>query len=399
MLSRSVTHLLGAGILLMTGCAGGTDAGGNVYVDSAAALSLAEDLRIGSADDPTLGFTRISSVIGREDGSVYALESREKQLRLYSAAGTLVRTIGRAGDGPGEFRTPTRMGRVGETVWVFDLSQEQITLFDTLGNVARIIASPSMSVEAAPGIRIDVSGASLRADGTLGSDWSYMAMAGGPTDTLHAPHVRFDTTGAPLDTIAMELWTYPAPVTVGGDELVAPSLPSSLPLPVASGLEYFHIDRRVAAAAGNGTFTIARTGSRGDTLSRRSYSYTPKPFTREVLDTIIARRVNSLMRYGNRDAGALEAAFRAVLHAPAFLPPIVAARAGDDGVLWLQREDLGGPSAHWLLIAPDGKLIGTLDIPRNIAVRWSSGDIVWAVLTDELEVPWLVRYRLGKHGR
>src|SRR6185436_3773336 len=67
-------------------------------------LRLVEELRIGNAADPKLGFSSIGSVAVDREGNVYAFEVQAAEIRVFTPAGRALRTIGRRGDGPGEFQ-------------------------------------------------------------------------------------------------------------------------------------------------------------------------------------------------------------------------------------------------------------------------------------------------------
>ena len=71
-------------------------------------------------------------------GFVVAHQS-QTELRFYSADGHLLRTVGRAGEGPGEFRFILDLQTLGDSVWVHDLQNARVTVFDSNGRVLRTI--------------------------------------------------------------------------------------------------------------------------------------------------------------------------------------------------------------------------------------------------------------------
>jgi hypothetical protein len=86
-------------------------------LDAAPRLRLVEELRLGSATDPNTGFSRVGSVAVDRDGQLYVFEVQDRHIRVFGATGRLLRTIGRAGNGPGEFAAPTvSVGISGDTV-------------------------------------------------------------------------------------------------------------------------------------------------------------------------------------------------------------------------------------------------------------------------------------------
>lgn len=137
-------HRLAVFLLWMPGC-GSTDVPGANWTGTADTLAsgrisvhnasgrmweegddwlVVEDLRLGSPDaaGPDL-FGQIVSLEIDQDGRFWILEQQTQELRVFSATGEHVRTVGRAGAGPGEFRQAAKieMGSDGH-MWVMDPS-------------------------------------------------------------------------------------------------------------------------------------------------------------------------------------------------------------------------------------------------------------------------------------
>ncbi len=66
-------------------------------------VELEELWRIGGDDDEVL-FGVITDVIADRDGNFYLLDAQLNEIQVYAPDGEHLRTIGRAGEGPGEFR-------------------------------------------------------------------------------------------------------------------------------------------------------------------------------------------------------------------------------------------------------------------------------------------------------
>ena len=66
-------------------------------------IELKELWRVGGYDDEVL-FGVISDIITDDSGNYYMLESQLSEIQVYSADGEYLDTIGREGEGPGEFR-------------------------------------------------------------------------------------------------------------------------------------------------------------------------------------------------------------------------------------------------------------------------------------------------------
>lgn len=63
----------------------------------------------GETDDEDEFFGVISDIEIDEQGNVYLLDAQLSEVKIFTADGEFVRTIGREGEGPGEFRRPSRM--------------------------------------------------------------------------------------------------------------------------------------------------------------------------------------------------------------------------------------------------------------------------------------------------
>ncbi len=66
-------------------------------------VELEELWRVGGDDDEVL-FGVITDIIADEDGNFYLLDAQLNEIQVYAPDGEYLRTIGRAGEGPGEFR-------------------------------------------------------------------------------------------------------------------------------------------------------------------------------------------------------------------------------------------------------------------------------------------------------
>ena len=364
-------------------------------VDDLPQLALTEEIRIGSVDDPDLGFTNISAVSTGNDGLLYVLERAEREVRVYDN-GALVRRFGRGGSGPGEFQMPIGMGLLGDTVWVMDWGNQRISLFNRNGSYINAYSTPSIMLEPRPGINIMLRAAGLAPDGTLTGSWAIMIPEDPPTDTIRIPVVRMDTTGAVIDTIRYQRWAFPQSnrAEVGGRSLPVPAAPATDEIVTdAPGGGLFTVERPLATTAASGEFTVTRATAAGDTLYSRSFHYRPHPWSAAAIDSLIASRDGTLESMAV-DIQAGREAMRKAISLPDFQPGIRSATAGSDGSLWLRSENAASADVRWLLLNPEGVPRGVITTSRSATLREADGTGAWFVEPDELDVPWLVRYRI-----
>jgi len=106
-----------------------------------AQLRLADDpaVRIGLVEGaPEYQWTRPAAAARLSDGGFVVLEQRPAELRIFDRSGTFVRRVGRAGEGPGEFQTPTDLAVLeGDTLVVWDSRAQRLSWFSSDGDLVR----------------------------------------------------------------------------------------------------------------------------------------------------------------------------------------------------------------------------------------------------------------------
>jgi hypothetical protein len=81
-------------------------------------LDLGEELRIGKEGDEQTQFFRIMDVGVDPSGRIYVVDARNFRVQVFDPSGKYLRTIGRQGQGPGEFEMPMAVffgGQAGHT--------------------------------------------------------------------------------------------------------------------------------------------------------------------------------------------------------------------------------------------------------------------------------------------
>jgi hypothetical protein len=74
-------------------------------------------------------------------GQVAIADGLQSNIKVFSSDGALVRTIGRVGDGPGEFRHPVSIEAVGEDLWVLD-ARMRLSRFGPEGELRGTVLLP-----------------------------------------------------------------------------------------------------------------------------------------------------------------------------------------------------------------------------------------------------------------
>jgi hypothetical protein len=78
-------------------------------IEPASTASPGELWRVGGEDDEDVIFGVVSNISADEEGNLYLLDAQLNEVMVFTDAGEYLRSIGRAGEGPGEFRRPIGM--------------------------------------------------------------------------------------------------------------------------------------------------------------------------------------------------------------------------------------------------------------------------------------------------
>ncbi len=364
-------------------------------------LSAAEELRIGSVDDPELSFTWFRDLEVGPDGTIYTIHPQEHSIRVHSPDGTPIRTIGGEGEGPGEFSRPGSMGMLGDTLWVLDHGLYRLSYFSLSGEV---LAMQNIPIDLGDATYSPPRPTGLLADGTLrgaSPAWSRLVASG---EIKTNATLRIDSTCRIIDTIAVysvenTSWEVTDPndersmasyqnQPFSDTEIV--SVSGHMPLVV-------RVDRQVPSDVADATFAVTAVTFTGDTTFSRSYDYTPIPIDEQLIDSLIDRRAARVSSSPFPSAPTHDRAAgwaRKSLYVPGFHPPVSTAMLGKDGSVWLCAEKLGRPTVDWRVISPTGEPVGTVTLPVRFRPMGADGDFVWGADYDEFDVPYIVRYRL-----
>lgn len=385
-------------IASIAACAGGE---GEVSTTEAPRLAAERELAVGSPDDPVLAFTWFRDLEVGPDGRIYTLHPQEGRIRIHDAEGDPVGTIGGPGQGPGEFDSPGAMAFREDTLWVLDYGTYRFSLFGPDGELLRDfrvpvdLGTPDRS-EFPPRPR------GLLSDGTiLGSPpaFSRLVVSGELTESWYG---RLGPEGRVLDTLARyslvntvfglndpdhdpPRWGVYRDQAFSDAEIVQVS---------EHAPELVRLKRPAAGDGGPTGFRVVKLGLEGDTLFHREVRYDPVPLDPAVVDSVAADFAGWLAESERLAEGRARRLARESLYAPPFHPPVSQVVLGRDGSVWLRREDTGEDRIDWLVLGPAGELEGVASLPKGLRVLEADRRTAWGMERDELDVPYIVRYRL-----
>jgi len=121
--------------LILLGCAGARDAEESDLLG----WKVEENLRIGSAlEDAPDAFGHVWALEVDSEGRIYVADGRPPSVKVFGPDGAYRRTLGREGEGPGEFRWPVGLKLDPlERLWVIDYRNARYSVFNPNGELVR----------------------------------------------------------------------------------------------------------------------------------------------------------------------------------------------------------------------------------------------------------------------
>ena len=343
---------------------------------------------IGSVDGPDeeSSFGSIRGIELDAEGNVYVLDTQATTVRVFASDGRYLRSIGREGGGPGEFKRPTGIVLTPDgRLWVANPGNRRYDVFERDGTLA---GTYRKTVRAGFMGRWD---AVATEDGVIYEP--HITLVDGGTEQ-HQVFTGFVPKSGSAELVDVVQRDAPAPPpfwpvragTAGGGVYEA----GIVPVPFASALHDRFDSRRGYWTATTDQVRFIRRSPEGDTLLVVERAVAPRPVTDEDIDTAI------------RD---LRARFEEGLQVdrsmvPSTMPYWEVFLVDDAGRLWVQQFEYYSGSATrpatWEIYDTNGVLLGELTLPvANNPLPIVRHNRLAGVFRDEFEVEYVVLYDLG----
>jgi hypothetical protein len=392
---------------------------------------LVEEVRL---DANTEDFPDVGSVLVNARGDMVVFVNKDQQLRFYDAAGNKLGTFGRVGSGPGEFRRANLLGWVADTLWLFDFDQRRVTyispnrqllrtelLNQSLNSMAGYAPGSAPAARPAPPVEGAIAMFSVRAVTTD----RYVGLASVYKGKL--PDGRTDSKAV---IASIPRWTAVAPengkLAPAGDTVVSRSFAviAEPPPTTSTSMQWSRSDGRGSAMSvvpfmfspattvsadgkrlafltvepgeGGGTYTLRIMSTAGEPILTRSYPYKGVPIPGSVVDSVMehfGQQANGRSFFQPEALTSFKDQLKTRM--PKFYAPVSRVHLGRDNATWIQmrRPDPRLP-AMMVQVDARGEQIGAFDLPPRHTVMYISRDQLWAMVTDEDDLPSVVRYRL-----
>jgi hypothetical protein len=346
--------------------------------DESTAWRLEEELRIGidDGDGPEL-FGEIRDFAVDAYGRIYILEGQAQEIRVFNPDGSYIRTIGRQGGGPGEFKSADGLRWDAQgNLWVIDSGNARYSVYDSTGTYLTMARRTSgLGMLPWPGA-IDARGNLT----DVGLDPA--AMASGSSFIFVLVTYRFERQEPiPLDTVRLPAFQ--------GEffEIRTENSLSRAVVPFSPTLAWRYDPRGFLYSGVTDRYRIVRHDPAGDTSQIIDLPFQPLPVSAEERAEAI-ERLEWLTQQGGRPDFS-----RIPRTKPAFQNFFTDA----DGYLWVMPTTTSAEKGRRFdLFDPEGRYLGPVvaDFASTSYSPLVIGDSFYTVAQDELEIPHLVRARI-----
>ncbi len=327
---------------------------------------------------------RFSIVAGIErllDGRFVAIEAVDPQLLVFDSNGNFVRTLGRPGDGPGEFRWPQAIGLSGDSLWVGDATHQRITLF-----------TPSLKLAGTETATIQGIPARTAKGNTVVRSLKKLSSA-----PIHQSITVVTRSHNAIDTVASVPDKSPALVIdVDGMQRLSTQPFTDAPLvQVSRDGRGVVVVTRYTPAKGPHAVRVEKIGIDGFPGFDIRLPYTAEKVSQRLIDAEVATHAEVVRRRKPDMAqNEIDRRVRSALVIPDHAPSVSALATGRDGMTWLRRVSDGRSPVQWTVLDPRGRVAFKTHLPPDAELLWADGDLLAATRQGEDGVPRIVIYRL-----
>jgi len=382
-LARAVVDTLPGGIPRVT-----SDAP-TAWTDSAGAR-LVEVLRFSGEDGTPAEIGQPRSLAVDEEGRVYVVDSKPSVIKVFSPVGVLVRTIGREGEGPGEFRAGFIAVR-GKHIALNDPEIGRATVWDTAGVFLRSWHSSCCYWS---DIQID-------RENRIHVPSVFSRKKGEPSRGV--PYVRWSVEGDKLDSVwvphreAAKVWRISIKGS-DGDPVMAMVLPIPLQPDLRSAL---HPDGGLVYGW-TGAYWLTRSTTGGDSVRVFGRAWTPEAISDDRRKAAVEARIKQVAEgYGEENA---RKSFD-LADVPATLPAFATVQVDEGGQVWVRRHPVtvaDSARTAYDVFDSTGAYLGPVSVPLKLPEyglqAWTRDGVV-AIVEDDDGRPTVVRFRFAGFPR
>jgi hypothetical protein len=339
-------------------------------------LDSVPSVRIGGSEqaEPAYDLLRVGDAIRLSDGAIALINGGTSDVRIYGADGRHRRTIGRAGDGPGEFRAMEVLDRSpGDTLFVYDYLQRRLTAIAPDGTVleARALRAGSEGGFVQPLARLS--------DGTWAA--TSQVFSGDASEGVRRDSLSVIRLAPELDSISDSIGAFPASemyISRGGEGsnrfITFSLIPFGLTTRIGAGRDRIYVGNPERYL-----IEVYRPDGALERSIRRPVERAP------VTEEAVARLRESEL------AGTEDPRFQRQVEekwksapVPALMPAYGRVTVDRDGYLWVEAPRvLGSDPGAADVFDPEGRLLGRIALPPSFRITEIGRDYILGVAEDE----------------
>jgi hypothetical protein len=377
-LARAVVDTLPGGIPRIT------SGGPTAWADSSGAR-LVEVVRFSGEDGTPAEIGQPGSLAVDDEDRVYVVDSKPAVIKVFSPEGALVRTIGREGEGPGEFRVGFIAVR-GEHVVIQDPELGRTSVWDTAGAFLRSWHSSccyhsDIQIDRSGRIHLPSAFASKRGEPSRGRPYARWSLAGDAIDSVWVPRRE-----------PGKVWKISIKGSDGNDVMA-----TVLPIPLQPDfVAALHPDGGLVYGW-TGAYWLTRSRTGNDSVRVFGRAWTPEEISDERRKAAVDARVKQASEgYGEENA---RSAFN-LTDVPATLPAFSTVQVDQSGRVWVRRHAVAVADTArtaYEVFDSTGAYLGPVSVPLMIPEyglqAWTRDGLV-AIVEDGDGRPTVVRLRL-----
>lgn len=394
---RAHLGVLISGWILLSG------ASANALTGQIEAWNLVDETRLSGSD--SLPFSRILSVVVGPDGSAFVAGAGDVAIHVLGLDGDYRGTVGREGDGPGEFRTPPAIGIRGDTLWAIDRARRSVNYFTLAGR--------SVDARRVPGA-MSSRGLALEPIALLGRGTVLLLESATSSQVTQAESDgRFERAlallsgenGGVADVTALDASTLWLQFELPGGIAVATVQPWSATdlLAVSPSGDAFVVVSGRGTERRGGRYLLQWFDPDGGTRDARSVEFVAANLRESEVESFLDGTSDGFASRFRGTSESVRSAIADALHAPEFLPGVKSdARNWSgggvliavDGMTWVRHQDADG--IRWRVFGPMTEELARVSAPEDLSLRYVGREYVWGVREGRFGTPELYRYRISR---
>ncbi len=327
-------------------------------------------------------FSQLSDVAVDDKGRVYVSDAKENNIKVFDAAGGYLKTIGRTGQGPGEFNYPTEIEFVRGRLYVRELLNHRVSVLDAEG-----IFIKSISYEI-----------------TEGSWWGMRALPDGrfivqkeifDFKDMNAPHeARLDLYSGDL-VFLKTLYRH----EIRQNKYISEPVMTNVPIPFAAIVHWSILPDGKIVVGYSGSYEIEIHDPDKGKLASFKHDYKPAEVTAKDKETYFQGMITGFGGPGGMTTtkGAPDHIVKNT-EFPKFKPPFLDLKTDGQGRIWVELygATIGNESPPRDIFDSAGRFLGSVRIAGDYSTyrMANTGDGFWALHMTKDEEWTVVKYGL-----